>query len=82
MIYTDGIHLITDSNIEELHEFASKIGLQRAWFQNKNKNHPHYDIWGTMLQRALKAGAQKIEPIKIVEILRKKSPLRIQKYEF
>jgi len=31
MVYTDGIHLVADS-LEELHEFAHKIGLKREWY--------------------------------------------------
>jgi len=57
MIYTDSFlwdwrgketicgHLFTDGNIEELHEFAQKIGLKREWFQNK-KLLKHYDLIG------------------------------------
>lgn len=41
MIYTDGVHLITDdqASYDELHAFAVKIGLKRCWFQRD-----HYDL--------------------------------------
>lgn len=43
MTYTDGIHLVADS-LEELHEFASSIGIKRCWFHGMRKGHPHYDL--------------------------------------
>ena len=41
MVYTDGVHLIADSE-KELHDFAKKIGLKRDWFQDHR--HKHYDL--------------------------------------
>jgi hypothetical protein len=35
-------HLASDTSWEELHHFASLIGLRREWFQDHPK-HPHYD---------------------------------------
>ncbi len=29
--------------MEELHEFAARLGLQRRWFQDKGR-YPHYDV--------------------------------------
>lgn len=52
-------HLFTD-NEQELHEFASKIGLKCDWFQNK-KNFPHYDIVKSKRQQAITLGAQEID---------------------
>jgi len=49
-------HLWTDGNIEELHEFAKKIGLKKTWFQNK-KRFPHYDIVPGKQKLALQNGA-------------------------
>lgn len=44
MIYTDGVHIISDSGLQELHWFAERAGIGRWWFENKlGKNHPHYD---------------------------------------
>ncbi len=43
MIYTDGIHLISDTSTEELHEFAEKIHLGGEWFNNKKE--PRYDLF-------------------------------------
>jgi hypothetical protein len=44
------------STIDELHEFAQSIGLKKAWFHNK-PFHPHYDLKGTMIDRAKQRGA-------------------------
>lgn len=47
MIYTDRMgHLISDTNIDELHQFAEQIGLRREWFQDK-PGRPHYDLTRT-----------------------------------
>lgn len=49
-------HMMTDGEIEELHEFAQRLGLKRAWFQNK-PGHPHYDISSNKRKQAIKMGA-------------------------
>jgi hypothetical protein len=37
-------HLIADS-LDELHEFAKKVGLHQTWFQTPPKaSNPHYDV--------------------------------------
>lgn len=50
-------HLWSDSEIEELHIFAEKIGLKRKYFQNKTF-FPHYDVIPKKRELALKYGAQ------------------------
>jgi hypothetical protein len=50
MILADGIrrhrsgwcHMVSDRYVEELHAFASEIGLRREWFQGGPR--PHYDL--------------------------------------
>ena len=42
--------------MEELHEFANRVGLKRSWFQDK-PNFPHYDIAGKVIGKAMMAGA-------------------------
>jgi hypothetical protein len=72
MVYTDNIHLIADS-IEELHAFAASIGLKKCWFQNKkNKNHPHYDVFGRIPQKAIEHGALLVSSREILKILKEK----------
>lgn len=54
--YSKSCHLIADS-LEELHEFAiKKVGLKRAWFQDKPGS-PHYDLNESKREVAVKAGA-------------------------
>lgn len=55
--------------VEELHEFAAKIGLKRSWFQDKSL--PHYDLTKRRRTMALLAGAIEIDRRKLVEIIRK-----------
>jgi hypothetical protein len=69
MIYTDGIHLISDNNLNELHEFAIKIGLKKEWFQDHKFQ--HYDIWNSKLNKALENGAIKISSKEIIKKLRR-----------
>ncbi len=65
MILTDGLHLVSDTSLEELHSFAQSIGLKREWYQDHR--HPHYDIMATWrLNRALAAGAVKVQSREIV----------------
>ncbi len=55
--FKDGYsHLTTDSDVEELHQFAKRLGLKRSWFQH-HELHPHYDLTPQRRIRALQAGA-------------------------
>ncbi len=49
-----------DADLEELHLFAEKIGLQRRWFQNR-PGLPHYDLTPTRRAAAVRAGAIEVE---------------------
>ena len=51
---TGWCHLWAD-DLEELHEFAAKIGMQRRWFQDERL--PHYDMVPSRRRRAILAGA-------------------------
>ncbi|MDB5761637.1 MAG: hypothetical protein JWQ21_632 [Herminiimonas sp.] len=48
-------HLVADS-LEELHAFASKLGLKREWFQT-HASYPHYDVTLRSRDQALAMGA-------------------------
>jgi hypothetical protein len=48
-------HLVADS-LDELHAFATALGLKRSWFQGK-ASYPHYDVTTSVRVRALKHGA-------------------------
>ena len=43
-------------SLEELHEFAQKIGLKREWFQDRPRL-PHYDLTVTRRRVAVRVGA-------------------------
>lgn len=49
-------HLVADS-LDELHVFAAKLGLRRAWFQSQSR-YPHYDVTIAVRERAFKLGAE------------------------
>ena len=72
MVYTDGIHLIA-SSIEELHQFANKIGLNKCYYQNpKKKRHPHYDIMSADIhEKVFENGAQLVTNKEIVKFCKK-----------
>lgn len=83
MIYTDKIHLISDS-IPELHKFAKKIGLNECYFEGTKKGHPHFDVVNkkkkplvdkngvTYIDKAIKAGANVVSTREIVLINHKR----------
>ena len=59
--------MVADS-IEELHEFAEKLGIARKHFQDHRK--PHYDISKAYKQRALALGAEEIDDRYLIYVLR------------
>ena len=69
-VYTDGIHLIADS-LNELHAFAKIMCFPRSWFQNKKREHPHYDLTtDRALARAIFCGAIQISPKELMAIMK------------
>jgi hypothetical protein len=57
-------HLVSDTSIEELHQFAESLGLRREWFQEKSI--PHYDLTGKVYDLALERGAKLVSSRDIV----------------
>jgi hypothetical protein len=53
---TQVAHLIGDDE-NELHVFAERIGMQRAWFQAHGRL-PHYDLTPQRYEMAIAAGAE------------------------
>lgn len=49
-------HLMADTD-EELHEFAARLGLRRAWAQYPGTWKSHYDVTDPMRAKALRMGA-------------------------
>lgn len=56
-------HLVSDASEEELHAFATRLGLRRAWFQGD-----HYDVPTEVRARAIALGA---EPVSAEELVRR-----------
>ena len=52
-------HLAADT-LEELHEFAAQLGMRRAWFQEGQGRHPHYDLVKSKRDLAIKLGAKPV----------------------
>jgi hypothetical protein len=52
-------HLTADTP-EELHAFAARLGLKRAWFQDRPLGRWHYDVTDSKRQRALRLGAVEV----------------------
>jgi predicted kinase len=48
-------HMATDGSFEELHEFAARLGLRRAWFQRD-----HYDLPAHGRAAAVALGAEEV----------------------
>lgn len=49
-------HMTADT-LEELHAFAERLGLKKAWFQD-HKRHPHYDLTRNKRAMAVRFGAK------------------------
>lgn len=60
-------HLTADTR-EELHTFASRIGLRRSWFQDRPIGW-HYDVTPGIRARALRAGAREVTVRELAGIL-------------
>lgn len=56
--WTKSCHMYAD-DVEELHRFAAKVGLKRAWFQ-ADPRLPHYDLNKRRTLRALELGAVEV----------------------
>lgn len=79
--YIEGIwhHLFSDQlDPEELHQFASRLGLRRAWFQRGSVGirpapwKDHYDVVQSKKARAIRQGARPITKEEAVDIWRAK----------
>ena len=52
-------HMTADT-LEELHAFAGKLQLRRAWFQ-PHRHIPHYDLTARRRAAAIRAGAIEVK---------------------
>jgi len=74
--YNAACHLFTDyGNEEELHRFASKLGLKRIWFQ-RNVSLDHYDLTAGKRAEAIRLGAIEASREKVVEVIKVKRNAR------
>jgi len=82
MIYVDDVrfrfgrmimcHMWTDGPLNELHEFAARLGLKRAWFQERPKaKWDHYDISLEKRRLAVKLGARQTDRFGALEFVLK-----------
>jgi len=55
-------------SLEELHEFANKIGMKKTWFQDRKL--PHYDLTVKRRQLALSLGAIEVDMTWVKQRLR------------
>jgi hypothetical protein len=63
-------HMFCDAvDLEELHAFAERIGLKRAWFQ-PHRLAPHYDLTPSRRADAIAHGAVAVDRYAAVEIWR------------
>ena len=69
--YNQSCHLVADS-LTELHAFAKRSALKRAWFQNHPRL-PHYDLTASKRQRAIRLGALQIGRTRIVVMMKQQT---------
>jgi hypothetical protein len=60
-------HMMTDeTELDELHDMARKLGLYATWFQ-RDPLHPHYDLTATKRRQAIRLGAIPVSAVEIVK---------------
>lgn len=62
-------HMATDGDPEELHTFAARIGMRRAWFQD-HLILPHYDLTEGRRAAAVALGAAEVTGRDMIRIMR------------
>jgi len=69
-------HMLADT-VQELHEMADKIGIDRKWYQGPPKSiNPHYDICMSKRSMAVDNGAIQVtmrKGVKIISAMRKQA---------
>ena len=65
-------HLLADTD-EELHAFASKLGISRNYHQCKKSNHSHYDICQSKRGQAIHLGALILSRRELALLLRSRA---------
>ena len=70
-------HMMVGStdDLQELHDLAERIGLRRAWFQDK-PTHPHYDLAPSKRRLAIQNGAVAVTSVELVKrCMRRATPV-------
>lgn len=62
-------HMAADT-LEELHEMADRIRVNRKHFQDK-PGKPHYDICQQMKRKAIEFGAQEVNDRELIRLYQK-----------
>jgi len=73
-LYTDGVHLVSDRSIAELHRFAERVGLRRNRYhpaKGGGKGHPYYILPWRWFPRILQAGVFPADRRGLVRALRR-----------
>lgn len=61
-------HMVTDGSLDELHQFATCLGVSPGRFQN-HPRHPHYDLMPPSRTLALALGAVEISTTAMRKLL-------------
>ena len=67
MILTDGIHLVSDTSVEELLAFARRVGIAPWWFHKT-----HYDILTDIDARRIGRAYPNVSVVSTREIVRRR----------
>lgn len=77
MIYVDNFamkskcriwyHLMSDTEGEEIHEFAVRLGLKRQWFHTD-----HYDVTQSKRVQAIRLGAKPVSAAELVKMRKRR----------
>ena len=61
-------HMVSDTSEEELHTFAARLGLKRAWFQRRPQaSVAHYDLTPPRRTLAVQLGAVEVSSRELVQ---------------
>ena len=77
--FTMAAHMLADS-VDELHAFATRLGMKRAWFQRGST--PHYDLTASRHKLALELGAVRLDRRQLVALVRRLRSQPPQKGQF
>lgn len=62
-------HMVTDGSLDELHEFAMRLGIHPRRFQN-HPRHPHYDLMASSRALAVALGAVEVSTAQLARMYR------------